>query len=100
MEDIELSVEPMQAAYESTYVQYTNHIMGCPKCYAPLARYCDSGTALLLESDARYLMTMSDLNERKRLILREHARRPAYAQRLKERVIELFSHAQEDKAVE
>lgn len=90
---------PTQVAYDAAYVVYTNHIMSCKNCYAPMARYCSTGMALLLEVDALHLMTMGDLSERKRLLRREHERRPQYAETLKARVIELYNRELEATAL-
>lgn len=82
---------PTQLAYDAAYVVYTNHIMSCKNCYAPMARYCSTGMALLLEADALHLMAMGNADECKRLLRREYERRPQYAVALKNRVIELYN---------
>ncbi len=91
MDRRDVQVSPREQAYHTAYGAFSNHTMGCRGCYAPNSRYCQVGEALHLEADARYLMTVRDRASRNRWLERDYRIRPAYADRLKERVIELFN---------
>lgn len=91
MEDRGILASPAHEAYVQAYEWYVSHLMSCTKCYAPKVRYCEVGELRRLESDSSYLMTVTDVTERKRLMRLDHAKNPAYAQLLKARVIELFN---------
>jgi len=95
MGDRDFQVDPRELAYRQAYSDYTNHVMGCRDCYAPNGRYCAAGEPLHLEADARYMMTVPDRYSRARLLALDFKTRPAFAERLKSRVVELFDQAKE-----
>lgn len=70
---------------------YLNHVLGCPRCYAPTRRYCGVGQDLKIEYDAQYLMTIDDTYRRKAIMRRDFEDDPVMGERLKVRVIELYN---------
>lgn len=96
MDGRDVQVDPARAAYDAAYAAYTNHIMACRQCHAPVARYCTAGAPLMLEADARYLAAINDLSERKRRLRIEYTKNPEYGLKLKARVIELFNLSMEE----
>lgn len=45
---------------------FVSHLMGCRACFAPNHNYCADGHALRMDNDARFIVSLNDLADRRR----------------------------------
>lgn len=80
---------PVELAHE----HYLNHLARCSSCWAPSKRHCGDGLALRVEYDARYLLSLPDLYQRRGMLAREEALNPTLCEAIRARVLVLFEAA-------
>ena len=69
---------------------YIAHIMGCGRCYAPNRHYCDTGWDLKLQADARFIVELPSLHDRRRWMQRYRIEIPDRIDELEARVRKMY----------
>lgn len=78
------------SAVSAEHGAYLDHVLRCPVCYAPSARYCADGQEFRLAADAVFIARLSDIGDRRRWMASEEAKNPNLMPRLKELVAQKY----------
>lgn len=84
------------ATYEA-HQHYLNHLMSCPRCYAPTNRYCSVGEPLMLTYHATALLLQS-LENRRAFLRRIAAVNPERCEAMKARLTQIHALQKEQEA--
>lgn len=78
----------------SLHDRYIDHCMSCKGCFAPRARYCDTGKALWADYLSDHIMGLPDRLARRHVMVVEKRQNPHLFPALNDRVRERMDQAE------